>query len=398
MKKFYLLIAIVILCLSTISCDEDEKEPQKLKHGNSILHFEIGGFPVTIEAGKISFTVAQTIDLSNLTPIIRISDGATISPALGVAQDFTNPVIYTVTSEGGVSRTYEVSARILYGLSRFNVLHSGVVYIGLLHHANREIEVVADFPIMRRLQSAGIPAQIDFDLSEEYSASLAQNSVIDLDNPGEFVITSAGKTFPYSIVIKNSSSAPRSVQLEADPLIPYSLAEGSYPDHLEGISGDAIILRTLSDVNLVNVALHTFTYAERATISPDPTQNFDFSVDRNFTITSETGSARQFKLRVIKDDFLMEFDRASLTRVTILANGFPRILQCESVSPVTGVSLTNVDDNSVVNCTFRMLTMTRRFYLEIDPINAFPLGNYRLNVTLANGKSLQIRRILRAVQ
>jgi len=43
-------------------------------------------------------------DLTNLTPTITVSAGATISPASGVAQDFTNPVQYTVTAENGVNQ------------------------------------------------------------------------------------------------------------------------------------------------------------------------------------------------------------------------------------------------------------------------------------------------------
>ncbi|MGQ9847243.1 MAG: DUF5018 domain-containing protein, partial [Bacteroidales bacterium] len=43
-------------------------------------------------------------DVTNLTPTITISQGATISPLSGVAQDFTNPVQYTVLAENGVDQ------------------------------------------------------------------------------------------------------------------------------------------------------------------------------------------------------------------------------------------------------------------------------------------------------
>lgn len=45
-------------------------------------------------------------DLTNLTPIITISDKATISPISGEPVDFTNPVTYTVTAEDGSQAVY----------------------------------------------------------------------------------------------------------------------------------------------------------------------------------------------------------------------------------------------------------------------------------------------------
>jgi hypothetical protein len=42
-------------------------------------------------------------DLTNLVPTITVSAGATINPASGVTQNFTNPVVYTVTAEDGVT-------------------------------------------------------------------------------------------------------------------------------------------------------------------------------------------------------------------------------------------------------------------------------------------------------
>lgn len=41
-------------------------------------------------------------DLNNLTPILRVSNGATVSPALGEPQNFNEPVSYTITSEDEV--------------------------------------------------------------------------------------------------------------------------------------------------------------------------------------------------------------------------------------------------------------------------------------------------------
>lgn len=73
---------------------------------------EVVSQPV-IDGTNITFMVTDTIkaeELAALVPTIQISDKATITPASGVAQDFSKPVTYTVTSEDGITTTtYTVS-------------------------------------------------------------------------------------------------------------------------------------------------------------------------------------------------------------------------------------------------------------------------------------------------
>lgn len=59
---------------------------------------------------EISFLVKRGTDLSHFAPKFNLTPGATLSPANGSEQDFTNgPVIYTVTSEDGSwKRQYKV--------------------------------------------------------------------------------------------------------------------------------------------------------------------------------------------------------------------------------------------------------------------------------------------------
>ncbi len=61
------------------------------------------------EAGTITVTVPAGTDLTALVPTIEISSGASISPASGVVQNFTNPVAYTLTGANGRTKTYTVT-------------------------------------------------------------------------------------------------------------------------------------------------------------------------------------------------------------------------------------------------------------------------------------------------
>ena len=60
---------------------------------------QIGPATIDSEAGTIDITVAPGTEVTALEPTIEISLGATISPESGVAQDFTSPVVYTVTAQ-----------------------------------------------------------------------------------------------------------------------------------------------------------------------------------------------------------------------------------------------------------------------------------------------------------
>jgi hypothetical protein len=84
---------------------------------NYIISFIIPGQiqPATINniANTVTVTMPYGTDLTNLTPEIQVSPGATISPLSGTAQNFTNPVQYTVTPAEGTPRIYTVTVTAL---------------------------------------------------------------------------------------------------------------------------------------------------------------------------------------------------------------------------------------------------------------------------------------------
>lgn len=59
---------------------------------------------------EVLITISKGEDVSSLTPEITITEGATIVPAIGTAQDFSQPVTYTVTSpDGKQKRLYKIT-------------------------------------------------------------------------------------------------------------------------------------------------------------------------------------------------------------------------------------------------------------------------------------------------
>lgn len=82
--------------------------------GKSITSFKLSGFSpevdgvISEEDHTITVIVPNGTDLTKLTPIIGVSDNATVSPASGSVQDFTNPVTYTVTDSLGSKQDYTI--------------------------------------------------------------------------------------------------------------------------------------------------------------------------------------------------------------------------------------------------------------------------------------------------
>lgn len=65
---------------------------------------------IDAENHLVTIEVEAATDVTALTPIIVMSPGATVSPASGATQDFTNPVMYTVTAQDGVTKqSWEVA-------------------------------------------------------------------------------------------------------------------------------------------------------------------------------------------------------------------------------------------------------------------------------------------------
>ncbi len=82
--------------------------------GNSITSFTLSGFNPIINGSidNSAYTVYAVVpdgtDITKITPTIQVSYGTTISPKSGITQDFTNPVIYTVTDAYGGKQEYTI--------------------------------------------------------------------------------------------------------------------------------------------------------------------------------------------------------------------------------------------------------------------------------------------------
>jgi hypothetical protein len=66
----------------------------------------------TISGTNIALTVPSGTAVTSLVPTVAVSAGASVSPASGVAQDFTSPATYTVTAADGSTKAFAVTVTV----------------------------------------------------------------------------------------------------------------------------------------------------------------------------------------------------------------------------------------------------------------------------------------------
>ena len=106
-------VVVMAICLAVVtmfsSCEKESNKHQILSFGFTTPP-AVG---VIDEAAKtIAVAVPVGTDVTALAPVITISENATVSPASGVATNFTNPVKYTVTAEDGSTAEYMVTVTV----------------------------------------------------------------------------------------------------------------------------------------------------------------------------------------------------------------------------------------------------------------------------------------------
>lgn len=92
------------------------QSPQGLTTPPTILTFEMGGVKavsssIDQQQKIITIELPYQTSLTNLTPEIKVSDGASIVPKSGAPQNFTQKVYYTLTSADGVKAIYTVEVK-----------------------------------------------------------------------------------------------------------------------------------------------------------------------------------------------------------------------------------------------------------------------------------------------
>lgn len=95
-----------------------------------------------IQSGHILIWLKGVTDVTQLKPVIEISEGATISPQSGETVDFSKPVQYTITAPNGNKKQYTVGVQYdTYpsGLQYLTSFRSGGIFYQFMHDYLRRL-------------------------------------------------------------------------------------------------------------------------------------------------------------------------------------------------------------------------------------------------------------------
>lgn len=113
MKKRNVLILAVMAVLALTGCQTATDPADETSGGDKAITAFSFTSPaatgkITESTYKIAITVPYGTNVTALSPTITIT-GENVSPASGAAQNFTNPVTYTVTAKDGTTQAYTVT-------------------------------------------------------------------------------------------------------------------------------------------------------------------------------------------------------------------------------------------------------------------------------------------------
>lgn len=184
------------------ACDV-EKEPyiQGAEDERAILEFRVDSVYGTVDEDTkmVRLDFPAGTDVTHLTPTIIISNYATIEPKSGVAQDFTNPVYYTVTSLSGSTSQYMVEA----------VVHDADNEKSILSFRFDALDDSGVIDQIARTISFVLPAGTDVTqlvptivVSEGATVDPASGVAQDFTNPVTYTVTAQnGTTAVYTVTV-----------------------------------------------------------------------------------------------------------------------------------------------------------------------------------------------------
>ena len=163
------------------------------------------------ETDSIALNVDYGTDVSALTPVVAISEGAVVSPASAVEQDFTNPVTYTVTSEDEtVEKEFEVTITVLPNTATDILTFSLAEQIGTVV-IDDELHTIA-IEVANGTVVTGLVAT--FTLSPQATAAVGVTPQVsaatanDFTNPVVYAVTAGDETTTQNWTVTVTEAAP----------------------------------------------------------------------------------------------------------------------------------------------------------------------------------------------
>jgi len=248
----------------------------QLNNQAEIISFDIPGqVSSTINStnATVDIVMPYGTDVTNLTPTITVSSGATINPASGVAQDFSNPVQYTVTAQDNSTKnwTVNVSTQLNNQAEIISFDIPGQVSSNI-NSTNATVDIV--MPIGTDV-SALVPT---ITISQGASISPLSGVAQDFTNPVTYTVTAEDNT------TKNWTVTVTVLTPTIETLV-----EWTFPNNPDDNIADGGITANLNKTITTNsTGTVTYTTASGATTSTARNDGWDNGMDIKYWMISFT--------------------------------------------------------------------------------------------------------------
>ena len=282
-KKFlfyhFLLISLISI---TFGCAEElssDKQINSFIISSVSLDYEAEGI---IDQTKLSIsaTIPSELDIKRISPIIKISEGASINPPAEVNTDFTSGVVYTVTAQdGSVANYFATVSQKSINTNLLSIFVPDLNLEGII----KDQTITFEFPFGTDIQNI----ILEFEIPANATASVSSGSSVNFETFKELIITSEiGTSKTYQI---NYTITPPS---QANEILSFSL-----PDlFIDGIiSNSKIVLNLLYGTDLSEVKVD-ISLSENATSSINNLDSANLSTINTVTITSQAGTEKVYSL------------------------------------------------------------------------------------------------------
>ena len=269
---------------------------KRLSGSKSITAFKLASLKPVVEgvineeAKTIELTVPAGTNVRALVPTIELSPRATVSPASGSVQDFSNNITYTVTAQDGTTADYVVSVTVAQAsgkeITQLTLAGLTPAVTGTIDQAKRTVKLAV--PTGTNIKSL-VPT---ITLSPNATVSPASGVAQDFSAPVTYTVTAQdGTTAAYTVSVEVVKASGKEItQLTLAGLTP--AVTGTIDQAAKTVK---LAVPYGTDVTAL---VPTIALSAGATVSPASGVAQSFTSPVAYTVTAENGTTATYTVTV----------------------------------------------------------------------------------------------------
>jgi len=293
MRQIKILFFALISTLFIYSCEDD-----KMSNEKEIISFSIASVDAKINEADhtISLSLPYGTNVASLEPSIKVSNGALVSPASGIKQDFSSAVTYTVTAEDGTSQEYVAAVSVVKSTNN-----------SILQFSFDELKPSVLGVINEEEKTISLQVPIGTDVTALTPNVAVSDDAVVSDESGK--IRDFSKVVTYTVIAENGEKREYTVTVTFEPSGEKAITEfkfETFSPALEGVIDENKNLVTFTipwnaefatDFDITEM-IPTISVSEGAAINPASGVSENFNYTRTYTVTAENGSTKTYSIDV----------------------------------------------------------------------------------------------------